>query len=161
MPAEQSLVPASISAQMRRQYTQHRQTFETLQGDITKYVEANTAKEQEDFRRAAEALQAKRRALLQDKQLREKQRLAEDAQDGMRDVEHQLVDLQRKAYRKIRHMDVPEERKAELWEQVERGVERVLYSEDEIQAVAQLRRDLKRSLSAGGAGGARVMMLCG
>ena len=161
MPAEQSLVPASISAQMRRQYTQHRQTFEKLQGDITKYVEANTAKEQEDFRRATEALQAKRRALLQDKQLREKQRLAEDAQDGMRDVEHQLVDLQRKAYRKIRHMDVPEERKAELWEQVERGVERVLYSEDEIQAVAQLRRDLKRSLGAGGAGGARVMMLCG
>lgn len=164
MPTSQELVHAGLADRMRQQYSRHRSALEAAQSDITKYVQEHTADEQKAFEAAAAALQAKRRALLQKRELQAKRRRAEEAHDGMREVEHQLADLQRKAYRKIRNMDLPDERKRELAEEVERGIERVLYSDDELRAVAELRSQIKRSLAAGGAaagGAAPMVMLCG
>ena len=80
------------------------------------------------------------------------------------------AELQRQAFVKIQKLQAPPAEKQALWEKVEKGIETVLYSDDEMKAVAALRSQVQQALAGMGmaaghgggelAGGGGVVTIC-
>ena len=62
-------------------------------------------------------------------------------------ADRKLAELQRQAFVKIQKLQAPPAEKQALWEKVEKGIETVLYSDDEMKAVAALRSRVEGAAS--------------
>lgn len=143
-------LPSSTQQRMRREYQTLRQQSQQSHEKIADYVNQHSEAEQQALAAAAAALARKREALLQAQPMHRHRRQFETSQDGMLQVERQLAELQRQAYLKIQQLRASPAEKQALWQQVEQGIEAVLYSDDEMQAAAALRTQVQQALAGMG-----------
>ena len=150
-PGSQELaLPAGMQQRMQQSYRSSRQTLEASHKVMMDLLEQGTEKERHDFQKASEALQRKQSEVLTSQEAQTHHKRVQKSHQEMEAVEQQLADLQRKALRKSQGKNEPEAQKQALWEKVERGVEQVLYSDNEIQALHTFKNEIKKALSGGG-----------
>lgn len=143
-------LPSGMQQRMRREYQSLRQQSQQSHGKIVDYVDQHSEAERQALEQAAAALARKREQLLAAQPMRQHRQQLESSQEGMLRVERQLAELQRQAFAKIQKLQAPPAEKQALWEKVEKGIEAVLYSDDEMKAVAALRSQVRQALAGMG-----------
>ena len=139
MSSSELALSSGMQQRMRQEYQSLRQQSQQSHDKMVDYVNKHSEAERQALEAAAAALARKREQLLAGKPMRQHQHQFESSQAGMLRVEQQLAELQRQAFVKIQKLQAPPAEKQALWEKVEKGIETVLYSDDEMKAVAALR----------------------
>lgn len=139
-----SLIPsASVSNRMRQEYAQHRQRLEAAEEQIHQYVIDQTQDERAALVKAHKALQKRQSGLLVEAEMQRQQQEYRKAGQQLEQLGAKLEALQHKALRQIREMAVPDAEKLRLWEQVQEAVERIVHSEDELQALQAFKQQFR------------------
>ena len=143
-----SLIPSTtVSARMRREFATHRQTLDATEDRIRTYLTQNTQEEQAALAKAHADLQARQTALLAEAAMKEQQQAHRAALEQLEVLGDKLQELQRKAMRKIRALEVSDDEKLRLWEQVQDAVERIVHSDDELQALHAFKKQFRSMLA--------------
>ncbi len=150
MSSSELALSSGMQQRMRQEYQSLRQQSQQSHDKMVDYVNKHSEAERQALEAAAAALARKREQLLAGKPMRQHQHQFESSQAGMLRVEQQLAELQRQAFVKIQKLQAPPAEKQALWEKVEKGIETVLYSDDEMKAVAALRSQVQQALAGMG-----------
>lgn len=143
-----SLVPsATVSARMRQEFATHRRNLSAAEERIHSYVSEHTQAERAALEAAHQALHNRQTALLAEAEMQQQQQAHRKALEQLESLGAKLQELQRKAMRKIRELDVSDEEKLGMWEQVQEAIERIVHSDDELKALRAFKKQFRTILA--------------
>ena len=158
-PSPSSIVPASsVTARMRKAYSDSRTELNTAAQDISDYVHKHTQQERARLEQALQALESKQQQLMQSSDMQQRKAQHQAALHKLEDMTLQIEDMQRKALRQIESLGVSMDEKRQLWSQVQDGVQTIMHSDDELKAIAEFKRQFQAMVGAGH-GSARALLL--
>ena len=141
---------SGMQQRMRQEYQSLRQQSQQSHDKMVDYINQHSEAERQTLEAAAAALARKREQLLATQPMLQHRTQFESSQEGMLRVEQKLAELQRQAFVKIQKLQATPAEKQALWEKVEKGIEAVLYSDDEMKAMAALRSQVQQALAGMG-----------
>ena len=143
-----SLIPsATVTARMREQFATHRRNLDAAEERIHSYVSEHTQAERAALEAAHQALQSRQTALLAEAEMQQQQQAHRQALQQLESLGAKLQALQHKALRKIRELDVSDEEKLGMWEQVQEAIERIVHSDDELKALRAFKKQFRAMLA--------------
>lgn len=140
-----SIVNRCTAELLRRKdkFQQTRNTYEALETQMGQILTEQTKAEMEQVQTALDCLDKKRKVVMEGAEMKQLSNKSSETYTEIRDLLHELDQIKQEARELLEKADFPLQKKQDLWKQVIKGINAVIYSEDEQQAFEQLCHELQ------------------
>lgn len=143
-----SIVNRCTAELLRRKdkFQQTRNTYEALETQMGQILTEQTKTEMEQVQTALDCLNKKRKVVMEGAEMKQLSNKTSESYTEIRNLLHELDQIKQEARTLLEEADFPLQKKQDLWKQVIKGINAVIYSEDEQQAFEQLCQELQEMM---------------